>query len=124
MILLLSRLKSFPFQAVYDLFFLISTNTVYTMAALLTSQQVLCCREIIDLHTQTMPPVVIVKVNSWIELSPISVSSHPAHRPHTDSAHPHIFDWQVIILSCFILIHDSIWGHHLFSYHYCHNSLS
>lgn len=97
MILILSRLKSFPFQAVYDLFFLISTNTVYTMAALLTSQQVLCCREIIDLHTQTMPPVVIVKVNGWIELSPISVSSYPAHRPHTDSAHPHIFDWQVII---------------------------
>ena len=84
------------------------------MAALLTSQQVPCCREIIDLHTQTMPPVVIVKVNGWIELSPISVSSHPAHRPHTDSAHPHIFDWQVIMFLCFILIHDSLWGHHLF----------
>ena len=27
-------------QAVYDTFFLISTNTVYTLAALLTSQQV------------------------------------------------------------------------------------
>ena len=67
-------------------------------------------------------PVVIVKVNGWIELSPISVSSYPAHRPHTDSAHPHIFDWQVIISSC--LIHDSIWGHHLFSSHCCHNSLS
>ena len=76
MILTLSRKKSFPFQAVYDLFFLISTNTVYTMAALLTSQQVLCCREIvywvpkIDLHTQTMSQVLIVKVESWIELRP------------------------------------------------------
>ena len=114
MILTLSRLKSFQFQAVYDLFFLISTNTVYTMAALLTSQQVLCCREIIDLHTQTMSPVIIVKVSSWIELSPISVSSHPARSPHLDSAHPHIFDWQVIISSCFILIHHSLWDHHLF----------
>ena len=68
----------------------------------------------IYLHTQMMSPVVIVKVNSRIELSPISVSSHPAHRPHPYSAHPHIFDWQVIILSFFILIRDSLCGHHLF----------
>ena len=114
----LSRLKSFPFQAVYDLFFLISTNTVYTMAALLTSQQVHRFRQMICwipenlyINTKMMSLSRMVCKSQYLDLITHYLSIFPSC-----TLLPPWFRWSTyfwpagIPSSCFILIHDSVWG--------------